>query len=126
MAVATQPNFEIFTYVDDNAATWNKRGELETAVNAIDGSTALTAGVRVWPSESRRFHTRKVVFRDPTTFRTKRIVVYTPAAFAALTSASTLAVAIQGQAGTITYNLIGKIPERQPQAATTVKKADHP
>ncbi len=123
---ANQVNFQVFTYTDDNGAVWNKRGELDTAVNAIDGSTALTAGARVWPRRTRRYHTREVIFQDPTTFRTKRIVVYTAAAFAALTGASTLAVNVPGNTAAVTYNLSDKIPERQPVGKATRQLTDHP
>lgn len=122
---ANQINFSFFTYVDDNAATWNKRGELDAAQNALDGSTVFTAGVRVWGRESRRFHTRKAVFTDSTTFRKKRVIVYTAAAFAALTGASTLAVNVPGNVAAVTYTLSEKIPERQPIAAAANHLADH-
>lgn len=123
---ANQINFQVFTYTDDNGAVWNKRGELDTAVNALDGSTALTAGARVWPARSRRYHTREALFGDPTTFRTKRVVVFTTAAFAALTGASTLAVNVPGNVAAVTYNLIAKIGEKQPIARATRQLADHP
>jgi len=123
--LANQVNYQVFTYVDDNAVTWNKRGELDTAVNAIDGSAALTAGAPVWPRRTRRYHTREAVFQDPTTFRTKRIVVYTAAAFAAITGATTLAVSVPGNTGTVTYNLAEKIAEKQPVGKATRQLADH-
>ena len=123
---ANQVNFQVFSYTDDNAAVWNKRGEMDTAVNAIDGSTTLTPGSPLWPAESRRYHTRKAIFQDPTTFRTKRIVVYTPAAFAALTGASTLAVNVPGNTAAVTYNLIEKIAEKQPVAHAARQLTDHP
>lgn len=123
---ANQVNYQVFTYVDDNAATWNKRGELDAAVNAIDGSSALTAGARVWPKRTRRYHTREAVFQDPTTFRTKKIIVYTSAAFAALTGSSTLAVNVPGNTAAVTYNLVEKIGEKQPIGRGTRQLADHP
>lgn len=119
-------NYQVFTYVDENGTTWNKRGELDTAVNAIDGSAALTAGAPMWPRRSRLRHTREAVFQDPTTFRTKRIIVYTAAAFTALTGSSTLAVNVPGLATTVTYNLIEKLGEKQPIAHATRQLADHP
>lgn len=122
---ANQRNYQVFTYVDDDARVWNKRGELDAAVNAIDGSAALTAGAPVWPHSSRRFHTREAVFVDPTTFRTKRIVVYTPAAFAAITGATTLAVNVPGNTGAVTYSLSEKIGEKQPVGKATRQLADH-
>src|SRR6267142_1688361 len=122
---ANQTNFQVFSYTDDNAAVWNKRGELDAAVNGIDGSTVLTACKPVWPRASRRYHTRMAVFMDPTTFRTKRIIVYTPAAFAALTGASTLNVNVPGNVAAVAYNLVEKIAEKQPVAHSTRQLADH-
>jgi hypothetical protein len=122
---ANQTNFQVFTYTDDNGAVWNKRGELDTAVNAIDGSTPLTAGARVFPKATRRYHTRFAVFFDPTTFRTKRIIVYTAAAFAAITGASTLAVNVPGEVAAVTYSLAEKIGEKQPVGKATRQAADH-
>lgn len=123
---SNEVNFQMFSYIDDNGTTWNKRGELDTAVNAIDGSSALTAGAPVWPRRTRRMHTREAVFFDPTTFRTKRIVVYTAAAFLAITGSTTLAVNVPGLATTVTYNLAEKIGEKQPTARSTRQLADHP
>lgn len=123
--VANQRNFQVFTYTDDNGTVWNKRGELDAAVNAIDGSSALTAGAPVWPHSSRRFHTRQAIFQDPTTFRTKRIIVYTAAAYAALSGTSTLAVNVPGNAGAVTYTLAEKVPEKQPIGHATRQLADH-
>ena len=124
--VLKQVNFQMFTYTDDNGAVWNKRGELDAAVNALDGSTALTAGARVWPRRTKRYHTREAVFYDPTTFRTKRIVVYTAAAFAAITGATTLAVPVPNQVADITYSLSEKIAEKQPVGKSTRQLIDHP
>src|SRR5262252_994814 len=105
-------NSNLFKYVDDNGTTWNARGELQTAVNAIDGSTALQAGAPVWIDTGRR-QTRKAVFFDPATFRTKRVVVFTAAAFTAITGSSTLSVPVPGSSTNVTYSLSQKIPEKQ-------------
>jgi hypothetical protein len=122
---ANQKNFQVFSYVDDNGDVWNKRGLLDASINAIDGSTALTAGQPVWPHETRRYHTRKAVFVDATTFRTLRITIYTAAAFAALTGASTVNVSVPGETAAVTYTLAEKIPEKQPVARATRQLADH-
>lgn len=122
---ADQKNSNYFTYTDDNGAVWNKRGPIDAGINAIDGSTALTAGARVFPSASRRYHTREAVFIDPTTFRTVRFPVYTSAAFAAITGATTLAVHVPGETATVSYSLAEKVPERQPIAKTSRNLADH-
>lgn len=121
--MANQKNFEVFTYEDDNGDLWNKRGELDAAVNGIDGSAALTPGEPVWLDTPRR-RTRKAVFYDPQTFRTKTITVYTPAAFAAITGATTLAVHLPGNVAPDVYSLSAKIAEKQPVAKTTRKLPD--
>jgi hypothetical protein len=122
---ANQLNYEVFTYVDDNGTTWNKRGQLDTAVNGIDGSSAFTTGAPEWPRASRRFHTRTATFFDPATFRTKRIIVYTAAAYAAIDGTTTLAVSIPGETGSVTYSLSEKNAEKQPVGKTTRKLEDH-
>jgi hypothetical protein len=122
--MANQRNYQVFTYVDDNGTTWNKRGMQDAAINALDGSSALTAGAPVWLNTKRR-RAREAVFQDPTTFRTVRCTIYTAAAFAALTSASTLAVNVPGNTAAVTYNLAQKIGEKQPVAKSTRQLADH-
>lgn len=123
---ATQPNFATFTYVDNAGHSWNKRGLLDTAQNAIDGSTPFNAGNPTWPRKSRRYSPREAVFQDPTTLRTRTAVIYTSAAAAALTGTSTLAVAIQGEATPISYNFTGLNPERVPKVKTSGHLIDHP
>jgi hypothetical protein len=122
---ANQRNFEMFTYTDNNAAVWNKRGTLDASINAIDGSTAFTPGARVWPHRTRRYHTREAVFFDPTTFRTVRFPVYTAAAFAAITGATTLNINVPGEVAPVAYSLSEKIDEKQPTGKTTRKDPDH-
>jgi len=120
---ANQPNSSLFTYVDDAANTWNKRGPIDAAINAVDGSTALTAGEPVW-TDSPSHSCRKAVYVDTaSTFRSKKFPVYTSAAFAALPA--TLAVAVQGSATTVTYALSQKIAEKQRQAKTSRNLIDH-
>ena len=122
---ADQKNFQLYTYLDDNAQSWNKRGELDADRNAVDGSTAFGAHP-AWGAESRRHRVRKAVYVDPTTFRSKTIIVYTPTAFAALTpGTSTLAFHVEGETATVTYTLASKIPEKQPAAAGSRQLADH-
>jgi hypothetical protein len=121
---ANQRNFQYFTYVDDNGTSWNKKGVLDAAVNALDGSAALTSGAPVW-EDGGRFRTRKATFLDGTTGRTVEYTIYTAAAFSALTSASTLAVSVPGEATAVTYTLSRKTAEKQPIGATITGKPDH-
>lgn len=121
---ADQPNSNLFTYVDDDGNTWNKRGPINTAINAIDGSTALTAGARLWLDGKAR-RARRAVFFDPTTFRTVSFPVFTAAAFAAITSATTLALHVPGNTATVTYSLTAKKAEHVRQSKTSRNLADH-
>lgn len=121
---ANQKNSNLFTYVDDNGTTWNKRGPIDAAINAVDGSTALTAGAPVW-TDTKSHQCRKAVFFDPTTFRTIRFPVYTAADFAAIDGTTTLAITVPGETATVTYNLAEKIPERQRVAKTSRNLPDH-
>jgi glycine/D-amino acid oxidase-like deaminating enzyme len=122
---ADQKNFSRFTYVDNNGVSWNKRGELDTVRNAVDGSTASGGHVE-WGAESRNHSVRKGVYTDSTTFRTKTIILYTAAAAAALTpGTSTLAFHVEGETGTVTYTYGGLIAERQPKSNPVRNLADH-
>lgn len=122
---ADQKNMQLFSYTDDNAVVWNKRGELDAIRNAVDGSTALGAHPN-WGRETTRHSVRKAIYQDPTTFRVKNCIIYTPTAFAALTpGTSTLAFHVEGETATVTYTLIKKVAERQPGAASSRQLADH-
>jgi hypothetical protein len=124
---ANQINYQLFSYTDDNAHVWNKRGQLDTAQNAIDGSTPFTGGAQTWPKQTRRMRTREAIFTDPTTFRTRRAIIYTPTAFAALVvGTTTLAVNVPGNTAAVTYTLTEKIGEKQPSVKGTRQLTDHP
>lgn len=123
--VAAQKNFGLFTYVDDHAQSWNKRGELDTIRNAVDGSAAFGSHP-MWGAETRRHRVRKGVYLDPTTFRTKTIILYTPTAAAALTpGTSTLSFMVEGETAAVVYTFQGIVPEVQPAAKTARNLADH-
>ena len=79
----------------------NKRGEASAPRNAIDGHAVFVGGQPAWGRETRRHHTRKVIFRDSTTFRTKTAIMYTPTAYAAVVlGTTTLAELIEGDTTT--------------------------
>jgi len=123
---ANQKNSTMYTYVDDAGTTWNKRGPVDTAINAIDGHSDLTTGAPVWPTDTRRFHVRRAVFYDPTTFRTVRFPVFTADAYAAIAATPpTLSVNVPGETAAVTYVLSELIPEKQPVAKTSRNLADH-
>lgn len=122
---ADQPNRQWFSYHDSNGTVWNKLGKLDAACNAIDGSSAAVSGQPDYPRASRRRAPRRAVFLDPTTFRTAHCVIYTDAALTALSGASTLAVAVPGETGTVTYNLSQKISDKAPVRANARNLPDH-
>lgn len=121
---ADQPNRGYWTYVDGNGLSWNKLGAIDTACQAIDGSTA-SGDNPDYPRGSRRRHARRAVFTDPTTFRTKSCVIYTSAAFDAIAAGATIAVHVPGETATVSYTLSAKIPDRAPVNATARNLADH-
>ena len=124
---ANQRNFQWFTYTDDAGNAWNKKGSLDAAINAIDGSTAFTAGARVWPHRTRRYHTREAIFKDATTQRKVKIPVYTTAAYTAIVKGTTtLAISVPGLATTVTYTAFDKIGEKTPSFGSVVGLTDHP
>jgi hypothetical protein len=120
-----QKNFGLFTYTDNTGQAWNKRGELDAIRNAVDGSTAFGAHP-AFGAETPRHRVRKAVYQDPTTFRTKTIIVYTAAAFAALTvGTSTLSFKVEGNTAAVVYTLAALIDEKRPSAAAARNLADH-
>ena len=122
---ADQVNFQLYTYVDDNAVSWNKRGETDAARNAVDGNAAFGAHPN-WGRETHRHSVRKIVYQDPTTFRTRSVIFYTAAAFAAVAiGTDVLAFHVPGNSATVNYTATRKIPEKQPGAAAARQLADH-
>ncbi len=122
---AEQKNFGLFTYLDDNGTSWNKRGELDAIRNAVDGSTAAGAHP-AFGKETRRHRTRKAIYQDPTTFRTKTCIIYTPTAYAALTVASsTLSFKVEGNTAAVVYTLAELKPESPLTAFSPRNLADH-
>lgn len=117
-----QKNFDNFLYVDDNGVDWTKRGEAGGDASAVDGHAAST-GAPMWV-ETPRMRTRKIVYQDPTTFRTKVAIMYTAAAYAAVALGDIIAVQVQGLATTVNYVAAKKIAEKQPFRGVSRKLAD--
>jgi hypothetical protein len=121
---ASQKNFTLYTYVDDNAVSWNMRGELDAVRNAVDGSSAAGGNPPFIPS--RRHAPRKIVYRDASTFRTKTCIFYTAAAFAAITlGTDSLSFPVEGEATAVLYTATKKIGEKNPAATAGGNLADH-
>lgn len=121
---ADQKNFNLFTYVDDNGVSWNKRGEVDAARNAVDGNSAFGNHPN-WGRESHRHSVRKIVYTDSTTFRSKVAIFYTAAAYAAVALGDVIAVHVEGETATVNYAASKKIPERQPGQIAARQLADH-
>jgi len=117
-----QKNFDNFLYVDDNAVSWTKRGESGGDATAVDGHATGT-GAPTW-IDSSRMKVRRIIYQDPTTFRTVNPIFYTAAAFAAVALGATLAVQVEGLSTTVNYNAVKKIAERQPARGVSRKLAD--
>jgi len=117
-----QKNFENFLYVDDNGVSWTKRGEDGGSAAAVDGHAAGT-GAPTW-IDSSRMRVRRIVYQDPTTFRTVDPIFYTAAAFAAVDLGDTLAVQVTGLATTVNYTAVKKVAEKQPSRGTSRKLLD--
>jgi hypothetical protein len=117
-----QKNFDNFLYVDDNGVSWTKRGESGGAATAVDGHATGT-NAPTW-NDSSRMKARRIVYTDPTTFRTVDPIFYTAAAFAAVALGATLAVQVEGLSTTVNYNATKKIAEKQPGRGVSRKLAD--
>jgi hypothetical protein len=122
---ADQLNYDLFTYVDDNAVSWNKRGESNSIINTVDGSSAFGTHP-AWGRESARHRTRKIIYRDGSTFRTKSVIFYTASAYNAIAlGTDTLALHVPGETATVDYTAYKKVPEHSPAVGASRKLADH-
>jgi hypothetical protein len=117
-----QKNFSYFMYVDDQAISWNVRGESGGPAGAIDGNTTNYTYPPFGPQSATR-HVRYCVWQDAL-FRTKRTIIYTPTAFAAITAGDTLDFPVEGTATAVTYTLKAKVAEKQPFPAASRHLAD--
>jgi hypothetical protein len=119
-----QKNFSLFHYVDNNGNDFNLRGEKDAVRQAVDGSSAAGGYPAFIPSA--RHRPRYVVYKDGTTFRTKRVLFYTAAAWAAITEGtSTLTFVIEGSATGVVYTADRKIAEKNPAASAGPNLAEH-
>jgi len=122
---ATQRNWGYKQYVSDDGTTYALRVSLEWAAVAGFGLNDLTGGEpRLIPSATQK--PRRVIYRDPTTFRTASGPVGTAADFAALVIGSdTIDVPVPGEATAVTYTLVKKIGEKIPSTVVGPHLLDH-
>jgi hypothetical protein len=115
---AASRDFGYFTYLDDNAQSWNKKGDATWGAAAASGGTAFGTHP-MWQTNNHGHHVRSALFQDSTTGRVFKGIVYTPTAFAALTiGTSTVSVKVPGLETAIVYTCIAKSPEKQRGART--------
>lgn len=119
----TQRNFENYLYVDDNGVEWTKRGEKEAVRNALDGSAPQNESP--WWFDGPRKRVRTITYVDPTTFRTKKVIFYTQAAYAAVALGDIAAFQIEGSATAVNYTATGKNAEFQSKRQNSRQLADH-
>ncbi len=120
---AVQKNFENFLYVDDNAVSWTKRGETGDGREAVDGHATGTNDP-TW-LDSPRMRARAIVYQDPTTFRTKRVLFYTSAAFSAVALGDIIAFKVENETVAVNYFAQKKLAEKQPSRTPARQLADH-
>lgn len=117
-----QKNFENFEYIDNNGVSWTKRGESGGAAAAVDGH-AGTASSPTW-IDSARMRVRRIIYIDPTTFRTVDPIFYTETAYNAVALGDIIAVQVEGLATTVNYSADRKVPEKQPRRGNSRHLAD--
>ena len=117
-----QKNFQNFLYVDDNGVSWTKRGEDGGDAAAVDGHATGT-NAPVWVDSS-RMKVRRIIYQDPTTFRTVNPIFYTSAAYAAVALGDIIAVQVEGLATTVNYAASKKQAEKQPKRTPARQLAD--
>lgn len=115
-------NYQNFLYVDDNGVSWTKRGEDGGAAAAVDGHAAGT-GAPTW-IDSARMRARRIIYQDPTSFRTVDPIFYTAAAFSAVALGDVVAVQVPGTATSINYVAVKKVAEKQPARGTARQLVD--
>jgi hypothetical protein len=117
-----QKNFQNFLYVDDNSVSWTKRGESGGAATAVDGHATGTNDP-TW-IDSARMRVRRIIYKDPVTFRTVDPIFYTAAAWTAVALGDIIAVQVEGLATTVNYAADRKLPEKQPARGPARQLAD--
>lgn len=122
---ADQRNFGFFDYLSDDGTHYCLKADSAWGADGASGGAACTTGIAYGRKTSRRAP-RTAKYVDPTTFRTVLEPVFTPTAYAALTTGtSTYAIHVPGNTATVTYTLAKKTPEKLPNLVITRADADH-
>lgn len=108
--MSNEPNRQWYRYVSDAGVNFGIMADQDWGNNAASGLAAFNATDPAFGPQSRMHRVRHAIYRDPATFRIKRLPVGTAAAFAALPA--TLSVPLPGSATPETYNLAVRQPEK--------------
>ena len=119
-----QRNFQLFDYESDDGNTYSVRGEVGGAFAAVDGHAA-TFAFPAYGRQTKNRHVRKVSASDPTTFRSVIGIIYTAAAFAAISPGDVIAVSVPGLATAVNYTVDGFIAEKRPRVRLGRQLPDH-
>lgn len=123
--MAVQRNWNYFQYHSDDGTTYALRADQDWGNDAASGG-ALAAGQPAYGRATRRRTPRRLIFRDPTTFRTFSGPAFTAAAYAAATVGTTThSVSVPGNVAAIVYTLVKKEPERIPSTVVGRQDPDH-
>jgi len=101
-----------YQYEDDDGGNWSVRVDKTWGDDADSGLAAFDTADPVLNVSGKRSHPRFVILIDLLTGRTKRKVVGTPAAMAAITGSFTQTFKEPGLAGNVTYSFKAKVKER--------------
>lgn len=124
---ADQRNFNYSQYVSDDATTYCLKADQNWITDTTDSGSAACTTQPPYGRATKRRVPRKFIFRDPTTFRTLTVPVFTTAAYAAGTVGTlTQAVHVPGLVAPVTYTLVKKVPERVPSTVIGRQDSDHP
>lgn len=122
---ADQRNFDYGLYASDDGNSYALKSDAAWIADGASGATA-PAGEAPYGRKTTRRAPRMAIFRDPTTFRTSTVPVFTTVAYDALTvRVSTRALHVPGETATVTYTLVKKVPEKVPTTIIGRQDPDH-
>src|SRR5712691_9654507 len=99
---ADQRNFNYSLYASDDGTNYCLKADQAWISDSGVSGAAACAGARAFGAASKRRSPRKLIFRDPTTFRTVTEPAFTTTAFNAATVGSTVyAVHVPGETATV-------------------------
>ena len=108
--MSNEPNKQWFRYVSDAGQNFGIMADQDWGLSAASGLAAFNSADPAWGPQSRMHRVRKAVYRDPATFRIRKLPVGTTAAFSALPA--TISVSLPNTTTPETYNLAQRVPEK--------------